>query len=204
LDPKALLSDPILLAKFNEVVKGAGVEPESARTDVSGDLSALLTIPAYMTEKHGLQQGFELSAAGDLRLKQKKRLTFERWHDARFTKICALPQNTLAQRAVKKQMVAYVRLIVQKRAYIEWEACMEFEDDILEMLRTGELSTLDESELLNRFTVFYSHRTIRAANSKPQQRQNQSGSSKKHTKVCSFFKSTAGCKKGDKCNFKHE
>ena len=150
-----------------------------------------------VTKSSGCGLIFEESASGVPELKRRKKMTFERWVEWNMNLTDRLPDlNT------KRAYRAYVSLVVRFNSTASWNVVAEIDEEVRDMVLGKELSGFDDPRILDRFIVKLRMNTMDGGGD-PNDGGRKRPRKRKFSKVCDYYKTPEGCKKGDKCNFKH-
>ena len=187
------------LAKDDDLKRRADEAFRTGRADglmggASGNKwSAFFDLPQPTnTQDSGLQL-----VNGKFEVVKKKFLTFERWHEFNLDLLIRMPIRT-----DQDEYRGYIKVIVTLKEHFPIEMVLAFDSEMRSLVQSGEIPGFNAELAHNRFNLVWARR-VDEYRSRDHGRD-KGKNKKKHTKVCDFFKKPGGCKKGDKCDFKHE
>ena len=201
--PADLAANAELMRAAKEALQG-GPQETSAR-GASGERTPVnYDLPQSRAMASGLF--FEEGSSGVPELKKRKKMSYARWSEYN-----GHLADRIADAVERKAYRSYTALVT--RFYTnskgeKWVTLLDVDEEVRDMIRSGELDGFDDSRILERFLsepALMSTGGGGGGGRKPKGagRDKGKGGADKANTPCRFHKSPAGCKKGDNCDFKH-
>ena len=127
-------------------------------------------------------------------------MTFEKWHTENLS---ILMKITDVQEQIDYR--AYISMIVTLAKSYVWKTIAKFDAETRRKVKKGEYPNRfgDKQDIMHHFQLEYGGDENRKKQPTPNPKNPKNPKGGNKQKICSYFNTPAGCKKGDKCDFKH-
>lgn len=208
LTPAELAANEKLMAAARAAMEG--VPTESGKGGASGngrvelELHVLPPPVSYdLPQTRSCASGlfFEEGASGVPELKKRKKMSFDRWSEYN-NHLCDLIVDVTARKAYRSYVALLVRFYVTTGGS-KWNILLDLDEEIREMVKSQELDGFDDRRIMERFLSRPELLTKGSKGGGGRDGGRTKGGKDKSQIPCRFFKTPAGCKKGDNCDHKH-